>query len=130
MIHLTLDLVLLLYTHNSSLTASRLSGSSFIGCMDHGQLALPEPTALADGIQSNFLPIPSKRALPLPNLSSQLLTYISNHFQDGHPEAFRKDVDALVGMRKELVEAKAEAHPEVVKGLMRQVQWKTLWLTY
>ncbi|ORX38229.1 BRO1-like domain-domain-containing protein [Kockovaella imperatae] len=68
---------------------------------------------------SNFLPIPSKRATPLSNLSSQLLSYISNHFRDAHPDAFRKDVDTLVGMRRELVETKPEAHPEIVKGLMR-----------
>ena len=69
--------------------------------------------------QSNFLPIPAKKATALPALSQNLLEYISSHFRDAHPEAFRKDVEALVGMRKEWVESKAEAHPEIVKGLMK-----------
>ncbi|KAK6911000.1 pH-response regulator protein palA/RIM20 [Kwoniella mangroviensis CBS 8507] len=68
---------------------------------------------------SNFLPVPAKRALPLPSFSQHLLTWISNHFRDAHPEAFKKDVEALVAMRKEWVEAKAEGHPEIVRGLMR-----------
>ncbi|ORY32117.1 BRO1-like domain-domain-containing protein [Naematelia encephala] len=68
---------------------------------------------------SNFLQIPPKRANPLPSFSQQLLSYISHHFRDAHPEAFREDVDTLVGLRKEWVEPKAEAHPEIVRGLMR-----------
>ncbi|EIW68315.1 hypothetical protein TREMEDRAFT_63488 [Tremella mesenterica DSM 1558] len=68
---------------------------------------------------SNFLPIPTKRAEPLPAFSGHILTYISHHFRDAHPEAFRKDVDVLATMRRELVEPKAEAHPEMTKGLMR-----------
>ncbi|WVW85259.1 pH-response regulator protein palA/RIM20 [Kwoniella bestiolae CBS 10118] len=68
---------------------------------------------------SNFLPIPAKRALPLPSFSQHLLNYISNHFRDAHPEAFKRDVEALVSMRKEWVEAKVEGHPEIVRGLMR-----------
>ncbi|RSH85698.1 pH-response regulator protein palA/rim20 [Saitozyma podzolica] len=68
---------------------------------------------------SNFLPIPTKRADPLPNLPSQLLSYITTHFRDTHPEAFRKDVDALVQLRKEFVEPKSDAHPAIVQGLLR-----------
>ncbi|WWC90377.1 pH-response regulator protein palA/RIM20 [Kwoniella dendrophila CBS 6074] len=68
---------------------------------------------------SNFLAVPTKRALPLPSFSQHLLNYISTHFRDAHPEAFKKDVEALVSMRKEWVEAKAEGHPEIVRGLMR-----------
>ncbi|OCF35794.1 pH-response regulator protein palA/RIM20 [Kwoniella heveanensis BCC8398] len=70
-------------------------------------------------LQSNFLSVPAKRANPLPSFSQHLLTYISTHFRDAHPEAFKKDVEALVAMRKEWVEAKAEGHPEIVRGLMR-----------
>ncbi|WRT68722.1 pH-response regulator protein palA/RIM20 [Kwoniella shivajii] len=68
---------------------------------------------------SNFLPVPAKRALPLPSFSQHLLNYISTHFRDAHPEAFKRDVEALVAMRKEWVEAKAEGHPEIIRGLMR-----------
>lgn len=75
--------------------------------------------ASADTWQSNFLPVPPKRAVSIPNLSQSLLSYITNHFRDAHPEAFRKDVEALVAMRRDWVETKAEAHPEIVKGLMR-----------
>lgn len=63
--------------------------------------------------------MPTKRAHPLPNYQSQVLGYISNHFRDAHPDAFKKDVEALVGMRKDWVEAKADVHPEIVRGLMR-----------
>ncbi|EJT53233.1 hypothetical protein A1Q1_07157 [Trichosporon asahii var. asahii CBS 2479] len=68
---------------------------------------------------TNFLPIPSKQATPLPELSQHLLDYISSHFRDAHPEAFKRDVGSLVGMRKEWVEPKSEAHPEVARGLMK-----------
>ncbi|WWC71251.1 pH-response regulator protein palA/RIM20 [Kwoniella pini CBS 10737] len=68
---------------------------------------------------SNFLPVPTKRALPLPSFSQHLLNYISTHFRDAHPEAFKRDVESLVALRKEWVEAKAEGHPEIVRGLMR-----------
>jgi programmed cell death 6-interacting protein len=71
--------------------------------------------------QPPFLAIPTKRASPLPELPNQLLSYISTHFRDTHPEAFKNDVNALVGMRKEWVEPKNEAHPEIVRGLMRLV---------
>ncbi|WVR09313.1 pH-response regulator protein palA/RIM20 [Kwoniella sp. DSM 27419] len=74
---------------------------------------------LAKDAESNFLAVPAKRAAPLTNFSQQLLTYISTHFRDAHPEAFKKDVEALVSMRKEWVEAKAEGHPEIIRGLMR-----------
>ena len=73
-------------------------------------------------VQSNFLPIPPKRAEPLPTLPQHLLNYISTHFRDAHPEAFRKDVEALVKMRRDVVETKPEAHPEIVKSLMRYAQ--------
>ena len=69
--------------------------------------------------QSNFLPVPPKRANPLPIFAQHLLNYISSHFRDAHPEAFKKDVEALVAMRREWVEPKADAHPEIVRGLMR-----------
>ncbi|WWD19366.1 pH-response regulator protein palA/RIM20 [Kwoniella shandongensis] len=68
---------------------------------------------------SNFLPVPTKKATPLPTFSSHLLSYISTHFRDAHPEAFKKDVESLIAMRKEWVEPKGEAHPEIVRGLMR-----------
>jgi programmed cell death 6-interacting protein len=55
-------------------------------------------------------------------LRTQLLTYITNHFRDAHPEAFDKDVDALVALRKEFVEPKADAHPAIVLGLLRWVR--------
>lgn len=75
--------------------------------------------------QSNFLPIPTKAATPLPSFAKHLLDYISAHFRDAHPEAFRKDVDVLVGMRKDWVEAKLEAHPEIIRAFMRLVLYKT-----
>ncbi|KAL7422504.1 pH-response regulator protein palA/rim20 [Cryptotrichosporon argae] len=68
---------------------------------------------------ANFLPIPPKRADPLPTFAQQLLTYISTHFRDAHPDSFKADVNALVAMRKEWVEPKAEAHPEIAKGLLK-----------
>ncbi|GMK55878.1 hypothetical protein CspeluHIS016_0209340 [Cutaneotrichosporon spelunceum] len=68
---------------------------------------------------TNFLAVPSKQALPLPDLSKHLLQYISSHFRDAHPDAFRRDVDSLVGMRREWVEPKTETHPEIAKGLMK-----------
>ncbi|OWZ77273.1 pH-response regulator protein palA/RIM20 [Cryptococcus neoformans Bt85] len=68
---------------------------------------------------SNFLPIPTKAATPLPSFAKHLLDYISAHFRDTHPEAFRKDVDVLVGMRKDWVESKLEAHPEIIRAFMR-----------
>lgn len=79
--------------------------------------------------KSNFLPLPPKRANPLPNLPTQLLSYIGQHFRDAHPEAFRKDVDALVKLRKEFVEPKAEAHPAVISGLQRFVALRVATLT-
>lgn len=69
--------------------------------------------------QSNFLAIPVKRADPLSDFGSKLLAYISEHFHDAHPDAFRKDVDTLWKLRKEFVEPKADAHPAVITGLMR-----------
>ncbi|WOO78376.1 pH-response regulator protein palA/RIM20 [Vanrija pseudolonga] len=68
---------------------------------------------------SNFLAVPSKTAHSVPNSSQQLLQYISQHFRDAHPEAFKQDVQTLVNMRRDFVEPKAETHPEIVKGLMR-----------
>lgn len=72
-------------------------------------------------MQSNFLAVPTKRAHPLPTFQTQVLAYISNYFRDAHPDAFKKDVEMLVGMRKEWVESKADIHPEIVRGLMRWV---------
>ena len=69
--------------------------------------------------QSNFLPVPAKRADPLPSFPQHILNYVASHFRDAHPEAFRKDVETLTAMRRELVESKAEAHPEIARGLMR-----------
>jgi len=71
--------------------------------------------------QSNFLPLPTKKAHPAPTYQTQILSYISNHFRDAHPDAFKKDVEALTAMRREWVEAKADIHPEIVRGLMRLV---------
>lgn len=88
-------------------------------------LALPILATLPSPSQSNFLPIPTKRADPLPNLPTQLLSYITTHFRDTHPEAFRKDVDALVQLRKEFVEPKSDAHPAIVQGLLRWVGART-----
>ncbi|BEI84836.1 hypothetical protein CcaverHIS002_0502370 [Cutaneotrichosporon cavernicola] len=68
---------------------------------------------------TNFLAVPSKQALPLPDFSKHLLQYISGHFRDAHPDAFRRDVDSLVAMRREWVDPKTEAHPEIIKGLMK-----------
>lgn len=76
---------------------------------------------LGSSPQPPFLAIPTKRASALPELPNQLLNYISTHFRDTHPEAFKNDVNVLVGMRKEWVEPKNEAHPEIVRGLMRYV---------
>jgi hypothetical protein len=70
-------------------------------------------------LKSHFLPVPTKRATPLPNLSSQLLSYIQTHFRDTHPDTFKKDVNDLVSMRKEWVESGGEVHPEIIRGLMR-----------
>jgi hypothetical protein len=84
-------------------------------------LALSILATIPSTSQSNFLPIPTKRADPLPNLPSQLLSYITTHFRDTHPEAFRKDVDARVQLRKEFVEPKSDAHPAIVQGLLRWV---------
>lgn len=84
-----------------------------------------EYSTLSDGdaeeltTKSNFLAVPTKTAHPVPTFQAQILGYISNHFRDAHPEAFKKDVEALTRMRKDLVEAKADTHPEIVKGLMR-----------
>ena len=63
--------------------------------------------------------MPNKQATPIPTFSQQLLTYISSHFRDTHPEAFKKDVEQLVAMRRQWVEPKIEAHPEVAKGLTK-----------
>jgi hypothetical protein len=71
--------------------------------------------------QSNFLPVPTKKSHPVPTYQTQILQYISNHFRDAHPEAFKKDVESLTAMRRDWVEAKADIHPEIVKGLMRYV---------
>ncbi|ODN73147.1 pH-response regulator protein palA/RIM20 [Cryptococcus amylolentus CBS 6039] len=68
---------------------------------------------------SNFLDLPTKTATPQPTFAKHLLDYISTHFRDAHPEAFKQDVDILVSMRRDWVEAKSEAHPEVVKAYMR-----------
>lgn len=73
-------------------------------------------------VQSNFLAIPVKRADPIPDFGPKLLAYISEHFRDAHPDAFRKDVDTLWKLRREFVEPKADAHPAVVTGLMRFVE--------
>lgn len=70
-------------------------------------------------LQSHFLPVPTKRATPLPDLPTQLLNYISTHFRDTHPDSFKKDVNALVSLRKDWVEPKGEMHPEFIRGLMR-----------
>lgn len=67
--------------------------------------------------------MPSKQAQPIPDFSKHLLQYISAHFRDAHPDAFKRDVEALVGMRREWVEPKVEAHPEIAKGLMKYV-WR------
>lgn len=77
------------------------------------------PVETYPDIQSNFLPVPTKKAHPVPNFQSQILAYISNHFRDAHPDAFRKDVETLTGMRRDLVEVKGDLHPEIVRGLMR-----------
>jgi programmed cell death 6-interacting protein len=66
--------------------------------------------------------VPGKQASSIPDLSSHLLAYISSHFRDAHPDAFRRDVDTLVGMRREWVNPKAEAHPEIAKGLIKWVK--------
>lgn len=71
--------------------------------------------------QSNFLPLPTKRATPILDLGPKLLSYITNNFRDAHPEAFKRDVEQFVALRREWVEGKGEAHPEGVKGLMRWV---------
>ena len=71
--------------------------------------------------QSNFLPLPTKKAHPAPTYQTQILSYISNHFRDAHPDAFKKDVEALTAMRRDWVEAKADIHPEIVRGLLRLV---------
>lgn len=86
----------------------------------HGQsVCYGERRITADQLQSNFLPLPYKRAGPIPDLGPRLLSYITTHFRDAHPEAFRRDVDQFVALRREWVESKGEAHPEGVKGLMR-----------
>jgi programmed cell death 6-interacting protein len=59
----------------------------------------------------------------VPTFPTQILGYISQHFRDAHPEAFKKDVEALSGMRRDLVETKADLHPEIVRGLMRYVSF-------
>ncbi|WVQ79570.1 pH-response regulator protein palA/RIM20 [Cryptococcus sp. DSM 104549] len=69
--------------------------------------------------QSNFLPVPTKTALPIPSFSKHLLDYISTHFRDTHPEAFKQDVETLVALRKDWIESKSEAHPEIIRAYMR-----------
>lgn len=71
--------------------------------------------------QSNFLPVPSKQAEHLEAYAADLLAYIGGHFRDAHPEAFKGDVGKLVDMRREWVEPKVEAHPEIARGLMKCV---------
>ena len=77
---------------------------------------------MANG-QSNFLPVPTKKSHPVPNFTTQILAYISNHFRDAHPDAFKKDVDTLAGLRRDWVEIKGDLHPEIVRGLMRYVPY-------
>lgn len=66
--------------------------------------------------------MPSKQGSPIPDLSSHLLAYIASHFRDAHPDAFKRDVDTLVGMRREWVNPKVEAHTEIAKGLIKWVE--------
>jgi programmed cell death 6-interacting protein len=65
--------------------------------------------------------VPNKQATALPTLSKQLLAYISAHFRDAHPDAFKGDVDQLVAMRRQWVEPSIEAHPEIARGLTKWV---------
>lgn len=76
---------------------------------------------LANKSKSNFLPLPTKRSVAIPDLGPKLLSYITTNFRDAHPEAFKRDVEQFVTLRREWVEGKGEAHPEGVKGLMRYV---------
>jgi len=63
----------------------------------------------------------------VPTYQTQILGYISNHFRDAHPEAFKKDVETLAGLRRDWVEARADIHPEIVRGLMRYVVLRFQW---
>lgn len=66
----------------------------------------------------------------MPNFTTQILAYISNHFRDAHPDAFKKDVDTLAGLRRDWVEIKGDLHPEIVRGLMRYVLYLVIYIGY
>ncbi len=71
--------------------------------------------------RSNFLAIPPKRTLPLPELPSAIRDYIAAHFRDTHPDAFTRDVDQLAKLRRSWCEGPqgSEVHRQVVTGLLR-----------
>jgi hypothetical protein len=73
--------------------------------------------------RTNFLSIPPKRTVPLPELPSKIRAYISEHFRDTHPDAFARDIEELVKLRR-WSEGKdgPEVHKEVVVGLLRSVR--------
>jgi hypothetical protein len=74
--------------------------------------------------RTNFLAIPPKRTVPLPDMPAKIRDYIAEHFKDTHPDAFARDIEQLVKMRRSWCEGKEgpEVHREVVTGLLRLVK--------